>query len=707
MTLQRTFTFALPSLEKTAEGYSRVTLPGLRTLTEPGYPALPFRQVRLALPTSGARDVGDALPSVEVEPGETITIPLDGELEPAKEQVPISMAADVLATSSPGLPPLWPREWFSMQAQQYWHGYRVLFLRLYPCRRVAEAGPTLLCTSVLTVRVRVAVLQDAPTKLLRATWAAEAVARLVDNPEDVSNLEPYLPEPETELPRLSGDTDETTLLILTSREWCSAFLPLAERRRAQGIPTTIQAVEDIWAHCDWPEDRAICLRAFIRDVYRARRDSPNPLRYVLLGGDAELIPAVPMHVVAGIYETGRDVSLVSDAYYAGLDDGNGATPWDADGDGLYGEGDVAAGGTGDAGEEADLLPEVWVGRVPVNTDLEARQWVSKVLSYEDSAARAESFFHHALWLGEKLDEATYGGAAKELVLPLLPDLEVRRLYDQVGRWDASVVLSALGEAHLVNHLGHANSSTVLRLQIADVERLDNELPFIVYSQGCLAAAFAKEDGEAIAERFLTAPHGAVAFLGNTSYGWYLPKNTNGASQLYDYEFFDALFQEDIPRLGLALEDAKLDLLDQVGAVGPERWVWLELALLGDPSMAVVTRYNQPRARISSPTCWAELAGTVEIQGEVGPGAAEGASLQEYQLHWGEGASPMNWHILGEGQTARAGVLATWETASLSDGEYRLRLVAKMASSSPIGATTVDELPVQIRHARLLAPPDGS
>ena len=543
----------------------------------------------------------------------------------------------------------------------------------------------------------------------RVEWR---LSQVVDNPQHVRAFSASPKRPSRKLTLSDSLVDPAKpcdYVIVTSRALHSAFEPLAGWRRTQGLAVGVFDIEDILevyqGRCpSGGSDDATRLRDFLVDAYTTWASSEHPLQYVLLGGDTEIIPVRSMFVRAGIYETSAASPLVSDVYYAGLDG-----TWDDDADGRYGEGAVEGGGTGEAGEEADLLAELFVGRVPVNerstppTDQEARNWLAKVLAYE-SDPQAD-FLSRAVWLGEHLDAKTDGGDSKDLILEIAPGLNITRLYDSIAHWSASDLSRELDDgAHLVNHLGHASVSRVIRMSAFDVSNLSNEQPFLVHSQGCLAAAISTRHGEAIAERFITDEHGAFAFIGNTSYGWYMPGGTNGASQACDLEFFDALYQEDIRHLGWALQDAKEDLLGGIGAVGPERWVYLELLLLGDPYTPIITAYADPVAHISDPTRQDKLAGLVPIRGSAHAGRAAGASFNEYSLTVGAGSSPVSWSLIQtETVPVSTGVLGQWDTGALMDGSYTLHLEA----TDGRGLIAIEELVVEVDHACLSSPAPDS
>jgi len=711
--VEAAFSFPEPVVAQADDGFSRLTLGSFPLLTEVGLPALPYRFVRLLLPPQGV--IQDLSVSAEEERW------LDGKLvpEPAQPQSPISMEA----AHAPALPNpeayetggYWPPERYQVLSEQRLDGYRLLLLRLFPLR-YQPGRQTLSYAPAMRVVVRLAGAEPGEEPSTASPADARTRARLtelVDNPQDVARFGRLAPRTHPQLALSSGLIDPAQpcdYIIITSHTLRAAFEPLAAWRRGQGLAVGIFEIEDIIAAYDGTRpaggsDDATRLRNFLIDAHQTWLDTSHPLGYVLLGGDTEIIPARTVYVRAGVYETDESHPMVSDAYYAGLDG-----DWDADHDGLYGEGGVSGGGSGQAGEEADLYAELYVGRAPVNEleseprDLDVTNWASKVLRYEDNPQAAD--LNRGLWLGEQLDAKTFGDDSKELILAAAPELEVERLYDSIKAWSAGDLATRLSAGvHIVNHLGHANSGHVLRMSESDVALLTNEQPFLVHSQGCLAAAIATQSGEAIAEAFVTAEHGAFAFVGNTNYGWYMPGSTRGASQVFDLAFFRALYQSGITHLGRALQQAKEDALDLVGAVGPERWVYLELILLGDPYTPIATAYPAPVARISSPSRATPLAGTIQITGSAHAGTAQGALFSGYQVLYGAGSSPKEWVAIGltVTQPITHGVLGTWDVGLLPDGLYALRLRV----SNGTGLETIDDLVVQVDHTLISSPPSQS
>ena len=72
------------------------------------------------------------------------------------------------------------------------------------------------------------------------------------------------------------------------------------------------------------------------------------------------------------------------------------------------------------------------------------------------------------------------------------------------------------------------------------------------------------------------------------YGLYSPGNTDGASQYFDREFYDAIFGEDLTMIGDANGDSKSDNAGFISQSGGLRWCCYELNVLGDPTMDIWT-----------------------------------------------------------------------------------------------------------------------
>jgi hypothetical protein len=292
-----------------------------------------------------------------------------------------------------------------------------------------------------------------------------------------------------------------------------------------------------------------------------------------------------------------DYDIPCDMYYVALD-GN----WNADGDSRWGE---------YSPEEADLYPELAVGRFCVDDVSEVQNSVTKTLLYTDPPPAVQGELDEALMAGELLwsspltwggtykDEILYGGTYNGYTttgfLPSMPNTDT--LYDRDGTWSKSTLISMMENGlNIVNHLGHCNTQYSMKMTNSDIPSFDNDgtnhtLNF-VYSQGCYNGAFDDRDpygyvGDCFAEEFCTDDDGAVSVVMNSRYGWGDPGGTNGSSQFFDREFFDAIFGEEIYPIGYVNNDSKVDVIWAL-AYGANRWCYYQLNVFGDPAMHLWT-----------------------------------------------------------------------------------------------------------------------
>jgi hypothetical protein len=256
--------------------------------------------------------------------------------------------------------------------------------------------------------------------------------------------------------------------------------------------------------------------------------------------------------------------------------------WDADGDGIYGE----------PNDDVDLFPEIAVGRIPAESESEFNNFFNKNYSYVDTPVVSNDV---AYMFGENLDDnPTWGGDYKDQVLAdcsLETDgYHVHKLYDKDGTYSASAIKDVINSGvGIINHMGHSNETVVFGQSPGNAQQYYNTEYGFAYSQGCYPAAFdtaTSGSGESVAENLVMAPGGLFAFIGNTRYGWYAPGSVWGASEYFDIEFFQAVFDYDIHQLGKANDYSKMELVSQIHNSSVMRWVAYELVLFGDPSVQV-------------------------------------------------------------------------------------------------------------------------
>ncbi|MFH1221025.1 MAG: C25 family cysteine peptidase [Candidatus Eisenbacteria bacterium] len=613
-TIEKTLDFPTPTITYQRQG-SAIAVQDLPAFGNPGEPLLPVYSVEILLPQ------GEDVNAVSARVVSEKEIIVDSPLVLAREELPTdSVARGPLAAPQASFDQDQPFP--SARAVHVYtgtyRGYNIAFLNVYPVTYLAsknsiayaprleikiETGPSavMLSRSIATLR------QGRPKDIA-------AVGRMVD---DVKASSSY-----TSRGLLGAavsslvDPDEThPYVIITISTLALQFEVLKQHKDRRGLNAEIVLVSDIAANYSGA-DLQTKIREFIKDAYLNWETE-----YVLLAGDDDVIPH------RGFYAVGPsavDNDIASDLYYAGLDG-----TWNDDGDANWGE-----------PEEADLMPEVSVGRAAVGDSAEAANFVNKVIRYE--TAPVVSQIKSAQMVGEGLGSGTWGGDYKDEVkfgastngyttAGFPPAFGVGTLYDRdlyPDTWDKSDLIPLLNSGrHLVNHLGHADVIYCMRMYNSDVDTaLTNDgvtaTYFILYSQGCYSGSFDNRSPsgyleDCIGEHLTFAPNGAVAFIGNTRYGWYMPYSTNGTSQHYDRQFFDALFGEGHTAIGKAFDDSRTDNIPFIN-VGAMRWVYYDLVLLGDPAMDIWT--DSPETLVvSHPDII--FAGDNQVEVSVASGAA--------------------------------------------------------------------------------------
>jgi hypothetical protein len=591
------YQFQPPEVARQGNGFDRVSLTGLSEWGPVGGPVLPRRGCFILLPPNSE------IAAVTVTPSTWVTLPDRYLVDPGQRPYPLSYQGPIERT--PPDPAIYSsQEWFpsdtwSGMSVQRWRGHQILALTLTPVRYL-PAAEQLQWTRRLTVRVDL--------EPIGAQTAAESLP-VSQTPEDIRYLRRHVDNPQMvasydavadAIPTATYDYVIITSTALQNASGAYRFQDLVDDKVAQGMTATIVTTEYIYANYTTGVDDQANIREFIKYAY-----STWGTHYVLLGGDGdgadvggESEPAIIPH--RGFYAAG-DADIAADMYYGCLDG-----TFDDNGNGIYGEPDDGVGGG-----EVDLLAEVHVGRACVDSDQEVSDFVRKTLLYEgDAAPRDVWMVAEYLGFGGVAD---YGSSYKDeiksgcdlygyttmgfLNAPSAAMYDLSTLYDAEGYdWPGSDLVNIINSnIHIINHLGHANNTYVMKLGNYDVDTLTNTSYFFGYSQGCYAGAFDNRDDygsyisdDCISEHLTVGAHGAVGFIANSRYGWGVSDSTDGPSQHFDRSFWHAVLGENIMEAGAANDESKWEqaLLGYIAADEIGRWCCYETNLFGDPALVL-------------------------------------------------------------------------------------------------------------------------
>jgi hypothetical protein len=411
-------------------------------------------------------------------------------------------------------------------------------------------------------------------------------------------------------------------VLITDDSLANAAQPLVNWRNQHGIAARLITTSYIYSHYGG-SNNAERIRNFIIDAY-----NNWGIKYVVLGGDAEIIPAVniwPPSVVNVLPPSAYTITYntYSDYYYAGLD-GN----WDKNGNGVLGEIYVEFPffplPIPVIVDEADWFPEVYVGRLPVSNSDEMSTVVNKIINYEANFKKRED---NMLMLAAKLNIIDDCADTKEFIIatainsPRMPSrYSVTKLYERLGNLSIENTINELNKGYkFVNYADHGTETGLnLAIDTSHIQNLTNinNLPFF-YAMACLSGCFLLDRVErtfistevhydlnydCLGERLITANNGGVVgYIGATVPVPYLSGNMHVLSNALDeefwFEFFPGYFYDQFFNItiygggyfnpGDALYLAKVRYLQNSDiSLQPNRLVLLAFNLLGDPVINV-------------------------------------------------------------------------------------------------------------------------
>ncbi len=543
--------------------YHRVILEGATNGGPVGSPALPASGAQILLP------LGTEVTSVEVIAGERVLLGSDLLVEPVGMPYRLMDGPESVGIPTPdesiyGSSDRYPAANFEEIGVQSFRGYQILVLRLQPVDYIPATGE-LFYSPNLQVVLETTETNDVPAMFRGFDGDASEARGRVDNPEVIGSYEAAG----------TRSTRAYELMILTTDALAGSFAALKTYHDGQGLATEIHTTTDVGSN-----DPA-AVRDYIRDAYLN-----DGIEYVLIGGDDDIIPAQNLYVDSLASYT--ESAMPGDIYFGCLDG-----TWNDDGDGHYGEPNDGVGGG-----DVDLLAEVFVGRCAAGTTTEVDRFVTKTIWYMSGSHNQPT---EVLLVGEylgfggisdyaaaTLEELEDGASTHGYTTVGIPsaDFTITEMFERDMSWSQSTLATAINNGlHVLNHLGHGDQQYAMKFNNSDVmSQLDNTELLFLYSQTCLAGHLDGTDCWAETMNIKT-DYGAFALVMNARYGWGDYNTTDGPSQRFNREFWDAVFGESMPEVSRANQDSKEDNLYRINEPCM-RWCTYELNLFGDPAVAI-------------------------------------------------------------------------------------------------------------------------
>ncbi len=239
----------------------------------------------------------------------------------------------------------------------------------------------------------------------------------------------------------------------------------------------------------------------------------------------------------------------------------------------------------------DILPDIHIGRIPVQTVEQAEASVDKIIAYEATpSARWKKEFLFISGGFDFLEQNQFGQQTASLVNQFVVTAPTFGRATMLNKTSAGLeegehrqeMLDTINEGVCwVNFIGHAGSRTWdLMFHNVDIEALSNtpRYPFIT-SMTCHTGRFAEPNQVAFGEHFLMVEDkGAIGFMGTSGWGY----------SYEDYTFlrklFPAALKDTVRFLSEIIDKAKVQLWTEAATNPQIRDMIYQYNLLGDPAI---------------------------------------------------------------------------------------------------------------------------
>lgn len=549
-----------------------------------GEPVLPVIPAQFIIPA------GKSIASIEIQRNKNITLSGKHFIEFGKAPMPLTRdakgkksfpASRIYEKDDP-----FPAVNGTLVSVQKKRGVRIAFVNINPVQYHPRSGKITVFSDLV---LQVNLVEDKKTNwkpgLPVKKSSLDPVKLGVENPDALNSYDDSSRLLfDNNMNGICSSAEQYSYVLITSQAIRDAntdvtVSDLIEHRKSQGYTATVVTIEEIYSKYQG-SDEAEQLRNFIIDAY-----SHWNTEYIVLGGDVDIIPY--RNLYDGQY-------IPSDMYFQCLDGS-----YNDDGDLYWGEPNDGPGGT-----DVDLMAELSVGRISAETPQEMANFIYKTLAYEKTPAAP--WLSRSCILGEELG-SQFGPGEFAYASPYMEEIRLGSktcgystegfvscpaftsdtLYDNYSfYWSAESLINVINsnKYSIINHLGHANETYVMKLEYKQSDALTNSNPVFVYSQGCYPGHFPVD---CMAERLTTSSrNGMFSVVFNTVYGYGAynesRENLDGPSQRFNRQFWDAFFSERILKLGDINTDSHED---NIWCINYDliRYCMYETVLFGDPS----------------------------------------------------------------------------------------------------------------------------
>lgn len=360
------------------------------------------------------------------------------------------------------------------------------------------------------------------------------------------------------------DFDGADYLIVTPDQFYESILPLAQNKELKGLTTAIVNLSTIGV-----SPSADNISDYIQNAY----DTWDPVpTYVLLVGDTDFLPV--HYKNQHPYYTSQLVA--SDLYYSTVDG-------------------------------SDYFPDLFVGRLPVQTNDELDIIVDKIVNYEENIDPADTWRNKVLLAAYEQSGRFFINTSEQIRQYLETEGFICDTVYTGGSYTGTTadIINCINEGtFLVNHRNHGDVDgwSNPRFDISDINSLTNgDMLPVMFSINCLSGCFDQMQ-DCFGEAILKAENkGVVGYIGSTrvSYSGYNDELDKGLITSIWPEFTSGYtnYVGNSDKLGPILNFGKIYMYDKYVLTGGSYYGWTptpevtlcefeEFNLLGDPEFSL-------------------------------------------------------------------------------------------------------------------------
>jgi len=400
-----------------------------------------------------------------------------------------------------------------------------------------------------------------------------------------------LPENEYEIYQTptNGNID---YVIITSALLEEAMQQLVTYKNESGYVTELMLIEDILSSYTGRDDPEK-LREYLKNFYAQGG------YYVLMAGDETILPIRYAYPNYATTIPDPEYLQICDLYFADM-----TGDWDGDGDNIWGE---------RYSDNPDIIPELAVGRLPINTPEEATRYINKLISYETNPGNGNSeYLNRAFFFSSDQMRDLPESGQHQVIASAYPDYfgidNTNGVESATGddpsptNLSPSELSSVFSDGFgIVNVIAHGRSDGFVvksanynewpkELLITEEQTGShgcfdslsiNDKPAFYYSLACDNGAFdmdqppSDNENPNMAQSLIGSSGGAIGFVAYSRYGWIY------SSYLLQETFFDSLFAHPGRPAIEAMHDSKAVYYYQRDLIYGQNFY-------GDPTLKVYT-----------------------------------------------------------------------------------------------------------------------